>query len=240
MSREDCSTLDRALRDFLGLGVPPIAIAFAGNGPVAAPPFEGRYPAPTPDGRTGAVPAGCVFWMHATERAFTTVAADHGNCSVGSVTHGFSPLGAVVGNEDVQALLASEWVTAEAAGALPAVTPPPWAVVYAPLAESPLQPDIVLLRVNGKQLMLLNDAWPALRLEGKPQCHIIPLAISSGEIVVSSGCMLSRVRTGMANNEVACAIPFAALPALIERLDRARTADLAVAAYAAADGRRFA
>lgn len=38
-------------------------------------------PAPTPDGRTGKVSAGCVFWMKATERAFTTVPEDHGNCN---------------------------------------------------------------------------------------------------------------------------------------------------------------
>ena len=36
-------------------------------------------PAPTADGRTGRVPAGCVFWIRGAERSFTTVAEDHGN-----------------------------------------------------------------------------------------------------------------------------------------------------------------
>jgi uncharacterized protein (DUF169 family) len=239
MPGDDYAGFDQRLRDLLGLGVPPIAIAFADHLPERVPSFGATHPPPTPDGRTGAVPAGCVFWMDATSRAFATVAADHGNCSVGSYTHGFGPLAEIVGNADVQALLASGWVTAEAAGHLPAVTPAPQAVVYAPLAEAPLAPDIVLLRINGKQLMLLNDAWPELRLEGKPQCHIIPLAKSTGEITLSSGCMLSRVRTGMSNNQITCAIPFPSLPALLQRLERAREADLAVAAYAAEDGKRF-
>ena len=60
--------------------------------------------------------------------------------------------------------------------------------------------------------MLLHDAWRGLRFEGKPQCHIIPIAKESGEIAVSVGCMLSRVRTGMSNNEVTCAIPATSNP----------------------------
>ena len=94
--------------------------------------------------------------------------------------------------------------------------------------------------LNGKQLMLLHDAWPELRFEGKPQCHIIPIAKESGEIAVSIGCMLSRVRTGMSNNEVTCAFPASRVPDLIDRLQAARIADNAVAAYAAKDPIRFA
>jgi hypothetical protein len=51
--------------------------------------------------------------------------------------------------------------------------------------------------------------------------------------------MLSRVRTGMSNNEVTCAIPSIRVDLLIERLRAARAADYAVAAYAAEDSRRF-
>ena len=72
---------------------PPIGIAFARtDAPALPPPFDARMPAPNQAGRTGAVPAGCVFWMKATERAFATSAADHANCSVGSYTHGFLTL----------------------------------------------------------------------------------------------------------------------------------------------------
>jgi hypothetical protein len=52
--------------------------------------------------------------------------------------------------------------------------------------------------------------------------------------------MLSRVRTGMSNNEVTCAIPASRMSALIERLRAARAANNAVAAYAAEDSKRFA
>jgi uncharacterized protein (DUF169 family) len=240
MPKTDYAIAAAELSSLLGFSVPPIAITFLAEDPVGVQPFGGSRPAPTADGRTGTVPAGCVYWMHAVERTFATTAADHGNCSVGSVTHGFKALGDVAGNADVRALLAAEWVRAEAASQLPTVSPPPRAVVYGPLAETPIEPDIVFLRVNGKQLMLLYDAWPDLRFEGKPQCHIIPLARETGEVAISTGCMLSRVRTGMSNNEVTCAVPARRLVELLERLRAARQADLHVAAYAAEDARRFA
>ena len=42
----------------------PIGIAFVREGVASdAPPFEASYPAPNESGRTGAVPAGCVFWI---------------------------------------------------------------------------------------------------------------------------------------------------------------------------------
>src|SRR5256885_11767056 len=92
----------------------PSAISFAaGDGPAGVPAFEEPMPSAAADGRTGRVPAGCVFWMKAADRTFTTVAEDHANCSVGSMTHGFKTLDEVASNGDVGALLESGWVTME-------------------------------------------------------------------------------------------------------------------------------
>ena len=128
-----------------------------------------------------------MFWNHATESTFSTVKADHGNCSVGSLTHGFVTLDEVAGNGDVAALLDTGWVTMDVVPQIPVVTEAPGAVTYGPLAESPIDPDVVLLRVNGKQLMVLSDAIPGLRVEGKPQCHIVAIAKEQGEIAASVG-----------------------------------------------------
>ena len=239
MRQEECAALDQELRALLGLTVPPIAIAFVKAPPPDLPRVADAYPAPTPDGRTGAVPAGCVFWMRAVERSFATIAADHGNCSVGGLTHGFKSFAEAAAGADVAALLEAAWVTPEAAAAIPAVAEKPGAVLYGPLAQGAFAPDVVLLRLTGKQLMLVNDAWPALRFEGKPQCHIIAIAKEQNAVAVSSGCMLSRVRTGMSNNEVTCALPAAKLGEFVARLTAAQLADLKVATYAAGDARRF-
>ena len=230
------STLTESLR----LGAPPIAITFAAEAPAGVPAFDEPMAPPTDDGRTGRVPAGCVFWMRGAERTFSTVAEDHGNCSVGSVTHGFKTLADVAGNSDVAALLDSGWVTMDVVPQIPVVTEKPGAVVYGPLAETPIDPDVVLLRVNGKQLMTVADAWPGLRIEGKPQCHIVAIAKDEGEVAASVGCALSRVRTGMRATEMTCAIPGRQLPDLLNTIKANATADSAVALYATEDARRFA
>ncbi|MDA8050034.1 MAG: hypothetical protein M0002_08515 [Rhodospirillales bacterium] len=119
------ATMARELRQLLVLTVPPIAPTFAAAAPEDVAPFGAAHPAPTADGRTGAVSASHVFWMHATERAFATLPADHGNCSVGSYTHGFRALAEVVGNDAVQALPGTGWVTPEAASAIPGLAGAP-------------------------------------------------------------------------------------------------------------------
>jgi uncharacterized protein (DUF169 family) len=228
------------LENLLSLGVPPIAISFVKESVGGVGRIARDMPPPTADGRTGAVAASCVFWMEATTGVFATVAEDHGNCSVGSLTHGFKNMTEIAGNADVAALCESGWVTPEAVSKIEAIRDKPASILYGPLRDMPVEPSVILLRLNGKQQMLLHDAWPTLRFEGKPQCHIIPIAKERGEIALSVGCMLSRVRTGMSNNEVTCAIPAGRLPKLIERLRAAQIADKRVAAYAAADSHRFA
>ena len=225
------------LKTLLGLASEPLAISFVYEPTTDVPRFGGAMPAPTADGRTGAVAAGCVFWMKAAERTFATDAADHGNCSVGSLTHGFKTVAEAAAGADVAALVEAEWVPADILPKIPAMKRKPNFVVYGPL-KAAARADVVFLRLNGKQLMLLHEAVPELRFEGKPQCHIIPMAQETGAVAVSTGCMLSRVRTGMSNNDVTCALPAGMLADVIARLQKAGKADLQVAAYAAADAKR--
>ncbi|MHB8329408.1 MAG: DUF169 domain-containing protein, partial [Acidimicrobiales bacterium] len=195
--------------------------------------------ASTPDGRRGRVPAGCVFWVHAADRSFTTLPEDHGNCSVGSFTHGLSSTEDVGTKADFAALLESGWVDAGALSGIPSVSAGAKAITYGPLAEAPASPDVVLLRVNGRQLMVLSDALPGLRIEGKPQCHIVALAKEHGEAAASVGCSLSRARTGMRADEMTFAFPGVRLAEVVEAVERTAAVDTVVAKYAAEDARRF-
>lgn len=240
MPIEDWRAHAAALTDTLGTDVPPIAITFSDAPPAGLNAFDDPMPPPTPDGRTGRVSAGCVFWMKATTRTFTTVPEDHGNCSVGQVTHGMKALAEVGDKADVAALLECGWVTMDVVPLIPTVSTRPGAVTYGPLSETTLDPDVVLLRLTGRQLMVLSDALPDLRIEGKPQCHIVALAKEQGEVAASVGCQLSRVRTGMANGEMTVAIPASKVGVIIEALRTTAAADDAVARYAAEDARRFA
>jgi uncharacterized protein (DUF169 family) len=120
------------------------------------------------------------------------------------------------------------------------VTQRPNFITYGPLQDTSVDPDVVLLRLNPKQVMVLHDALPDMRLEGKPQCHIIAIAKEHNAVAASVGCMLSRVRTGLPNSQMTCAIPARQLTEVVARLRTTCQADNTVAAYAAEDSRRFA
>ena len=218
MPTQDWHAHAAALAETLGTDVPPVAITFTDAPPEGIPAFDDPMPPPTPDGRTGRVSAGCVFWMKSTSRTFSTVPEDHGNCSVGQVTHGMKTLGEVADKADVAALLECGWVTMEVVPLIPVVKTKPGAVTYGPLAETSIDPDVVLMRLTGRQLMVLSDALPGLRVEGKPQCHIVAVAREQGEVAASVGCQLSRVRTGMTNAEMTVALPASKVASTIEAL----------------------
>ncbi len=228
-----------ALLGALHLATTPIAISFDDVAPPGVPAFDEPMSDPTADGRTGRVSAGCVFWVHAVQRSFTTVPEDHGNCSVGRYTHGLATFDEVGANADVTALVESGWADPAALGSVPAVSQRANVITYGPLVDATREPDVVLLRVNGRQLMVLSDALPGLRIEGKPQCHIVALAKEHGEAVASVGCALSRARTGMRAEEMTFAFPGSRLAEVVAAVERTATTDNVVAKYAAEDARRF-
>lgn len=239
MNNPNFESLGAELTDLLSLQNPPLAITFTHGAPQGVERFQAHMPEPTADGRTGRVPAGCVFWMKAQDRTFSTAAADHANCSVGSLTHGFKSLDEAADKADVAALVASGWVTPEMFPQIPVVRGGHTHVTYGPLAATPSAPDVVFLRLNAKQAMMLADAVPEIAFQGKPQCHIIAMAKEQDQVAVSVGCMLSRVRTGMPNTEMTCAIPAGRLQEVVQRLGVAAGADKKVAEYAAEDCKRF-
>ena len=208
-SQEERAALAKRLVAALRPSAEPIGIAFVPPGaPTDAPAFRGIHAAPNDAGRTGTVPAGCVFWIEALAGPIATSASDHANCSVGSYTHGFLSLAEAATMDDVAAVLAAGWVDEADVGALPQV-----------------------------RERAVHDA---LRIEGKPQCHIVAIAKEEGTPAASVGCALSRARTGMKAEEMTCALPGAGLADTVARIEAAADLDRTMARYASADARRFA
>ncbi|HKH88970.1 MAG TPA: DUF169 domain-containing protein [Acidimicrobiales bacterium] len=243
MSTDSWRTLSDRLVGALHLSAAPVFLAFGAERPAGVAEFDAPMSEPAADGRRGRVSASCVFWVEGEKAGggFSTVAEDHGNCSVGRLTHGFSTLEEVAGNDDVAALLGSGWVTPEMVPAIPLVSERPGAITYGRLEAVPegVAPDVVMLRVNGRQLMVLSDSVPGLHIDGKPQCHIVAIAKDRGVPAASVGCALSRARTGMRPDEMTCALPAATLADITEQIETTAATDSVVAKYAAEDGRRF-
>lgn len=133
MPEQDNQKLAHDLVKSLGLQHPPLAIHFSQEAMPGSEPFADDMPAATDDGRTGRVPAGCVFWMKAEGRTFSTVAEDHANCSVSSLTHGFKSLDEVGNKSDVGALVGARWVTPDMFPAIPVVKQQYGYKTYGPL-----------------------------------------------------------------------------------------------------------
>ena len=238
-SSVELQELSSRLITALHLSAGPIGISFTDARPDGIELFDEPMVEASADGRTGRVSAGCVFWMKATESSFSTIPSDHGNCSVGSFTHGLVALDDVAANSDVTELLGSGWVDTDAVAAIPFVGRRYQFVNYGPLSMGEFMPDVVLLRLNGRQMMVVSDAT-GMPIEGKPQCHIVAVAKEQGRVAASVGCALSRARTGMQPYEMTCAIPGGRLAEIVAAIEKAADIDGGVAKYAASDARRFA
>lgn len=223
-----------SLTSLLGLEHQPVAITFHDTAPNGSTKyFDAAMSEPTEDGRSGRVAAPCVFWMQGHESSFATLPADHGNCSVGQFTHGLVEAADILDKADVAALLEVGWVTMEAFVGVAALSRRPAAISYGPLGDAPTIPDVVLLRVSPKQMMEIADAVP-VEFSGKPQCQILPRAADRKVIAASMGCALSRARTGMADDELTCAVPGERIQELADALVSVTRADAAVEEYARA------
>jgi len=142
------------------------------------------------------------------------VPADHHNCPIGSYTHNI-PLPPERAAELPQTLaLMTElgYLKMNEVPGMPRVARTPGVVIYAPLADSPVDPDVVLVAGRPGRVMLLQEA--ALRagiaapapLLGRPTCMALPASIAQG-VIASTGCVGNRVYTDLGEDELYVMIP---------------------------------
>jgi len=196
------------IAELLNLSSPPVAIAF-----VDAPP-SGMRRVETSE------PAGCGYWKRAAEgEVFYTEADDHKRCPVGAHTH-HVPLSASEHQELmslVGTMVGLSYIKLEEVPEIPRRQTPLRVAVYGPLGALPVPPDVVLVRGEARQLMLLAEASRAAGVEGnsatmgRPTCAVLPQAINSERTAASFGCVGNRVYAGAADSEGYFAIPGARL-----------------------------
>ena len=204
-----------SIAKLLNLTSPPIAIAFLDAAP------DGVKHSASQEA------AGCGYWRRAAEgEVFYTVADDHKRCPIGAHTHNVpltpdeqQELMSLVGT-----MVGLQYLKMEDVPKIPTRKSPLNVTVYSPLAAAPVHPDVVLVRGNARQLMLLSEAaesagfagtGPAM---GRPTCAVLPEAINTHLTSASFGCVGNRVYTGAADTDAYFAIPGDRLAALEERL----------------------
>jgi uncharacterized protein (DUF169 family) len=223
----DYPTVERQLTWSLGLQRRPVAVAFRATPPDGVPKFSGTEP------------SGCSFWRLAmSDRTFYTVPADHHNCPIGSYIHNI-PLPPERVSELMQTLeLMNEigYLKMEEVSGMARLPETPGVVVYAPLGDAPVDPDVVLVAGRPGRVMLLQEA--ALRagiaapapLLGRPTCMGLPAALAQG-VVATTGCVGNRVYTDLGEDELYVMVPGKDVARVAAEAQTIASANLKLAEY---------
>jgi uncharacterized protein (DUF169 family) len=207
--------MKHSLQNLLGLAVEPVAVTFRDEVP------EGMERIGT------AAPAGCSYWKLAADgQAFYTDANDHVNCPIGAYTHGADMAPVLKGELEgmIGKMVGLEYLKMEEVPGIPRRGEALRFVVYSPLSRETGTPDVVLLRGNARQVMLLAEAATAcglmspLPVMGRPACAVIPATMASGKAATSLGCIGNRVYAGLPDGEFYLALPGASLGKAVEAL----------------------
>jgi uncharacterized protein (DUF169 family) len=225
----DFAAVEKHLTTALALSRRPIAIAFRESPPAGVPQL------------TGTQPSGCSFWrLAAAGQVFYTVPSDHYNCPVGCYTHNM-PLPEEREPELMNTLslmVNVGYLKMDEVAGIPRLDTTPAVTIYAPLAQTPVEPDAVLVAGTPARLMLLHEAAARAgvgttqmsSLLGRPTCMAIPAALESG-VASSLGCVGSRIYTGITSDEFYTVIRATDLASVMAALDTIASANAALAEY---------
>ena len=226
------SELEQKISSGVTLPRRPVAVAFVD----AAPPGVERF--------AGNEPSSCSFWrLAAAGRVFYTLPENHYNCAVGAYTHNIplSPDRVAETEQILKFMFDLSYVKPEEVPQIPRLKKTPAGILFAPLGDTPVAPDVVLFACKPAAAMLLHEAVgragvasgaPAL---GRPTCMALPAALQNGAIL-SLGCIGNRVYTGLGDDEMYIVLRGEDLPAVADALEIIVNANKALNDYA--NGRR--
>lgn len=184
---ENYAALAQELVELLHLDQQPVAISFGDTAPGGIKEYDGQ------------APAGCRFWQDAATSTFTTSAGNHELCAIGVHTHNLqtSPAQQKDLMDALKVFADLGYVRAEDVPQIPVLKNPAKFVTYAPLAEAPLPPDVVLLFVRADQTLILSEATQQIESDhapamGRPACAVVPQVMNSGRPAMSLGCCGAR------------------------------------------------
>lgn len=223
----DFRAMEQLFTESLRLERRPVAVTFREAAPAGVAPF------------TGVEPSGCSFWrLAANGRTFYTVPKDHYNCAIGAYTHNMTlpPERAQELPQTLAWMTEIGYIRMEEVPGIARLPREPGVVIYAPLADTPLDPDVVLFSGQPGRVMLLQEA--AFRagiasqapLLGRPTCMALPLALTQGANL-STGCIGNRVYTELDEDELYVAIPGKDLARLAQEVQTIAAANATLLQY---------
>jgi len=209
------TTQAKQLQDLIGLKWPPISITFRKEPPAGIPRIS------------ESAPSGCTYWKLAAEgQTFYTEASDHFGCPIGAYTHGVS-LPPAQGKElegMIETMVGLNYLKMEEVPAIPRREDPFGVAIYSPLADTPFPPDVVIVRGNAKQMMLLAEGGNAAGVSsssgimGRPTCAMVSAVLKTQQSAMSLGCIGNRVYNELEDDELYSALVGTRIANVLEKL----------------------
>lgn len=209
------TTEAQALREILGLKWPPISITFTNTRPTDIVRIDQR------------APSGCTYWKLAAEgNVFYTEASDHFGCPIGAYTQGVElpPAESKELQGMIEMMVSLSYLKIEEVPNIPRREDPFRFAIYAPLADTSFEPDVVIVRGNAKQLMLFSEAANAAGVSrfsgimGRPTCAMIPAVMKTPQLAISLGCIGNRVYNQLDNEDMYAGISAKTIITVLNKL----------------------
>lgn len=228
MSAANWRELEIQMQEALNPRVRPVAVAFLEAEPAGVEKFAGTQP------------SSCSFWRLAAQGLmFYTIPENHFNCAVGAYTHNItlSPEREKETEQTLKMMFDLGYVKPEEVSQIPRLAKTPKAIVYSPLGQTPVEPDVVLFALKPGAAMILQEATAragvsaAASALGRPTCMALPASLQHGTIT-SLGCIGNRTYTGLSEDELYVVLRGNDLPRVAEALSVIRRANSALHDYA--------
>ncbi len=196
----DNTKIDHEITSAFGLDIPPIAMAFVDGQPQGVETMEEE------------VPSFCTFWRMAEKKSFYAPANKHYNCPIGAMVLGFEmpkevqeQLGGLV-----KKMCECSYLSEDEPANIPTITEKKAGVVYGPLKDFPVEPQLILMWLKPSQAMIYNEVLGCCKWSGsmdsmalgRPACAVIPTTLNKSPFGMSLGCTGMRTFTEVSDDHI--------------------------------------
>ena len=219
----DNSKINQEIVSAFGLDIPPIAMAFVDNQPQGVETMEEE------------VPSFCTFWRMAEKKSFYAPANKHFNCPIGAMVLGFEmpkevqdQLGGLV-----KKMCECSYLSEDEPANIPTITEKKAGMVYGPLKDFPVAPQLILMWLKPSQAMIYNEVLGCCKWSGsmdsmalgRPACAVIPTTLNKSPFGMSLGCTGMRTFTEVSDDHILATLNCAEIDSFLTSLQTTLSAN---------------
>lgn len=212
----DKTQINQEIVSAFKLTIPPVAMAFVDGQPDGVSPIEGEFP------------SFCTFWRMAEEKTFYAPAEKHYNCPIGAMILGIEmpkevqeELGGLV-----EKMCECSYLSEDEPANIPTLSKKMSGVVYGPLKDFPVEPELVMMWLKPSQAMIYNEVLGCCKWSesmqsmalGRPACAVIPTTLNKSPFGMSLGCTGMRTFTEISDDHILATLNFKEIDSFVTNL----------------------